>query len=216
MKKTAIAAGILAMAVPLSSALAEVAEDREVDAFTKVEFDGLMDVFITVGEEQSVSITANKEKYLNNIQTRVRNSVLRVDMDLDEDRGFFSFFQDVDVEIHITVPSLEGAEMDGLGDMTITNVDADDFDLSVDGMGTVNIDGRCKSATFSLDGMGDLNARDFKCENVRISIDGMGDAEIYASEFVDVSLDGFGDVDVYGDPKKSKVREDGMGSVDFE
>ena len=82
-------------------------------------------------------------------------------------------------------------------------------------MGTVDIEGRCKTATLELDGMGDLNARDFKCERVRISIDGMGDAEVYASEYVDVSLDGFGDVDVYGDPAESRVNEDGMGSVDF-
>ncbi|MHA1544238.1 MAG: head GIN domain-containing protein [Alphaproteobacteria bacterium] len=215
MKKTAIAAGLIAIMVPFSSALADVTENRDVDAFTKVEFDGLMEVTITVGEEQSVTITANSEKYLKNVETRVRGGTLRVDMDWDEDRGFFSFLRDVEVKIEITVPTLDGVEMEGLGDLVIKNVDADDFWLSVDGMGTVDIDGRCKSATFEMDGMGDLNAKNFKCERVRVSIDGMGDAEVFASEYVDVSLDGFGDVDVYGDPDDSRVDLDGMGSVDF-
>jgi len=214
MKKTAIAAGLIAIAVPFSGAMADVSEDRDLDAFTKVEFDGMMEVVIVAGEDQSFSITANKQKYVDSIKTRVRNGVLRVDMDL-ENEGFFSFLRNVEVKIYITVPTIEGVEMDGLGDLDIRNVDSDNFKLSLDGMGTVDIEGRCKTATLELDGMGDLNARHFKCERVRISIDGMGDAEVYASEYVDVSLDGFGDVDVYGDPAESRVNEDGMGSVDF-
>lgn len=215
MKKIAIAAGLIAIVLPFSSALADVTGERDLEAFSKVEFDGLMEVTITVGEKQSVSITASSEKYLRNVETRVRNGTLRVDMDLDEDRGFFSFFKDVEVQVVITVPSLDSVEMDGLGDLTIKNVDSDNFELSLDGMGTVDIDGRCKTATFEMDGMGDLNARNFKCERVRISIDGMGDAEVYASEYVDVELDGFGDVDVYGDPEGSRINEEGIGSVDF-
>jgi len=215
MKKTAIAAGLMATFIPFSSALADVTGERDVEAFTRVEFDGLMEVTITVGEAQSVSITASSEKYLNNVETRVRNGTLRVDMDWEGDGGFFSFLRDIEVQIVITVPTLEGVEMDGLGNLVIKNVDADEFWLSLDGLGTVDIDGRCKTVTFEMDGMGDLNARDFKCERVRVSIDGMGDAEVYASEYVDVSIDGFGDVDVYGDPENSRIDRDGMGSVDF-
>jgi hypothetical protein len=105
--------------------------------------------------------------------------------------------------------------MDGMGDLIIHNVDAEDFELVLDGLGSADIDGRCKSARMVLDGINDLNAKNFECERLRITLDGMGDAEIYASEYVNIVLDGFGDVDVYGDPKESKIDEDGMGSVDF-
>ncbi len=213
MKKTAIAAGLMAIALPFSNAMAEVSETRDLEPFTKIEFDGMMEVTITAGEEQSFTIITEKEKYLDNVQATVRNGTLRVDV--EDEKGFFSLFQDVDVEIIITVQSLEAVEMDGMGDLTIKNVDADAFELVLDGMGSADIDGRCKSARLVLDGMGDLNAKNFECERVRITLDGMGDAEVFASEYVNIVLDGFGDVDVYGDPKESKIEEGGMGSVDF-
>lgn len=214
MRKTAIAAGLMAMALPVSSALADVSEDRDLEAFSKVEFEGLMEVNIKVGDTQSFTITANKEKYLESVSTRVRNGVLRVDMDVDN--GFFSFFKDVEVTLDITVTSLEYVEMDGMGNIDIEGVDSEEFELVMDGLGTANIEGRCGSARMVLDGMGDLNARDFECERVRIMLDGMGDAEVYASEYVNVNLDGFGNVEVYGDPEDRDVRHDGMGEVDFE
>jgi len=213
MKRTILAVGLMAAVVPFSTALADVSEDRDLEAFDRVEFDGLMEIHITAGEEQSFKITANKEKYLSAVTTRVRNGVLRVDMDVDD--GFFQFLREIDVTIEITVPVLNGVEMDGLGDLTIKNVDSDAFEMNLDGMGSVTIDGRCKSARFNLDGMGDLKARKFECERVRLIMDGMGDADIYASEAVDIELDGFGDVEVYGDPKERSLNEDGMGDIDF-
>ena len=82
-------------------------------------------------------------------------------------------------------------------------------------MGSIDIDGRCGSADIEIDGMGDLNARNFECERMRLTLDGMGDAEVFASEYIDVNLDGFGDVDVYGNPEDWDIREDGMGEVDI-
>ncbi len=213
MKKTAIALGFICLTVPNSSAFADVSENRDLDAFTRVEVDGLMDVRILVGKEQSFTITANKEKYIKDTETKVRGGTLRVDMDVDD--GFFSFFKEVKVRIDITVPSLEGLEMNGLGDVVIENVDAEDFEVVLDGMGSVDIDGRCKNARMVIDGMGNLNARDFKCDRIRLTLDGMGDAEVYASDYIYVNLDGFGDVDVYGGPKDRELVEDGMGDVDF-
>ncbi len=212
MRKLSLILGLFAMALPISSALADYTEEREVDAFTKVETDGMMDMTIDVGGEQSVSITVNKQRYLDDITTRVQNGRLIIDFDMDS--NFFNLFKDIDVEVHITIPSLEEVELDGLGDFEIHNVDAEDFRLSLDGMGSIDIDGTCENATFIINGLGDLNARNFECKTVRLVMDGMGDADIYASEFADVDIDGLGDVDIYGNPGKTKLREEGIGSID--
>lgn len=213
MKKTALALGLFAAAFSATAAYADVSEDRDLEEFTRVEIDGLMDVNIKVGEKQSFTITANKEKFLETVKTRVRNGTLRVDMDSDE--HFFSLFKKIDVRIDITVPALEGVNMDGLGDIIIQNVDADEFEIVLDGLGSADIDGRCKSARMIIDGMGDLNAKNFKCERVRLTVDGMGDADVYASKYIYINLDGFGDVEVYGDPEDREVSKDGMGDIDF-
>ena len=212
MKKTMIIAGVLAGALPISSALADYTEEREVDAFTEVEMDGMMDIIIEVGKEQSVSITASKQRYLSDITTTVRDGRLVIDFDLDD--SFFSIFKDIDIDVLITVPSLDGIEMDGMGNFEIHNVDSENFRAVLDGLGSVDIDGTCDSATFLIDGMGDLNARGFECKSVRLEMDGVGDADIYASEFADVDIDGMGDVEIYGSPARTKLREDGMGDID--
>ena len=102
-----------------------------------------------------------------------------------------------------------------MGDIDISGVNSEDFTLELDGLGTISISGTCKNANLVLDGMGDLKARDFECERVRLIMDGMGDATVYASEYIFVNLDGFGNADVYGNPKDTKVDQDGMGDVDF-
>ena len=212
MKKTMIIAGVLAGAMPITSALADYTEEREVDAFTEVKMDGMMDIIIEVGKEQSVIITASKQRYLSDVTTTVRNGRLVIDFDLEG--GFFSIFKDIDIDVFITVPSLDGVELEGLGDFEIHNVESENFRAVLDGMGSVDIDGTCDSATFLIDGMGDINARSFECKSVRLVMDGLGDADIYASEFADVEIDGMGDVDIYGSPAKTKLREDGMGDID--
>ena len=212
MKKLIFPFAIAAAALPAASALADVSQGRDVPAFNKISLDGLLEAVIEVGGDQSVVITANKERYLEDTITRVRGDTLIVDMDMDS--NIFSLFKNIEVTVHITVPSLEGVELDGLGDVTIRNLDADRFDLNLDGMGSINIDGVCRSADFRLDGMGDLNARDLECENIRLHVDGMGDADVFASEFADVALDGMGDVDVYGSPARTRFEEDGMGDIE--
>jgi len=212
MKKTLIMASLLAISLPISNALADYTEERDVDAFTSVKMDGMMDITIEVGGEQSVRITTNKQRYLDDITTSVRDGRLLIDFDVGG--NIFSLFRNIDIEVHITVPSLDGVELEGMGDFEIHNVDSENFRAVLDGMGSVDIDGTCDSATFIIDGLGDLNARGFECKSVKLVMDGMGDADIFASEFADVDLDGMGDVDIYGNPARTKFREDGMGDID--
>lgn len=215
MNRTTLTAGVVGFSIFSGSALADVSETRELDNFTRIDLDGMMEVDVQVGEEPGIRVTVSKEKYLRSIETRVHNGTLSVKMD-DMDEGFFSFFRNVEVSLYITVPSLEYVQLDGMGDLDISDVDAEDFELILDGMGSISVDGRCTSARMVLDGMGDLNARNLQCQRVRLVLDGMGDAAIYASEGVDVTLDGFGDVTVYGDPEDRRVNEEGLGSVDFD
>ena len=129
MKKTALALGLITIAVPISSAWADYDEERDLEPFSQIELDGLMDVTIEVGEEQSVTITANKERYLRDTTTRVSGGRLFIYTDIKS--GFFTIFRDIDISIHITLPSLEEVALDGLGDIVIRNLDADEFRLEL-------------------------------------------------------------------------------------
>ena len=211
MNKLKYAIAIAVVALP-SVAFADASEERQVEPFTRVSLDGMLDAKIEVGGEQSVVLVVNKERYLEDITTRVRGDTLIVETDIDT--NIFTLFKNIEVEVRITVPTLAGVDLDGLGDITITGIDSEEFDLSLDGMGSVDIVGSCGSADIKLDGMGDLNARGFECRSVRLVVDGMGDADIFASEYADVTLDGMGDIDIYGNPERTKLSEDGMGDID--
>lgn len=203
--------GLTLAAFPLSGALADVSETREVDPFTKIIADGMMDVEITVGEEQSVTVTANRERYLIDTKTRVRDGTLTIST--EDITGFFNFLRDIDVELVITVPSLESVVLDGMGNIEVTGVDSETFEITLDGMGNIEAEGRCGSGNFLLDGMGNLDARRLECERVRVKLDGMGNAEVFASEYADAWSDGMGSITIHGSPPDTDIREEGMGDI---
>lgn len=203
--------GLTLAAVPISSALADVSETREVDPFTKIVADGMMNVEIAVGGEQSVTVTANRERYLNETRTRVRDGTLVIST--EEISGFFSFLRDIDIDVVITVPSLESVMLDGMGNIEATGIAAEGFEITLDGMGNIEVEGTCESGNFLLDGMGNLDARRLECKSVRVKLDGMGNADVFASEYADAWSDGMGSITIYGNPAETDTRTEGMGDI---
>lgn len=206
----------LGLALLTGPALAkDVTETRDVAGFTKIKVDGLANMNIEVGKDFSISVEGD-EKVIRALRTRLRGKTLSIDLDgYEDDRKVLNIFDlsDLKAKIHITMPSIEGFETDGLIDAVITNIDSEDFYLEIDGKADVELTGKCVNTEIEIDGWADLDAREFKCENVVIELDGMGDADVFASKSVRASADGMGDITVYGKPEKTKVDEDGFASV---
>lgn len=229
--KTAVASVALMSAATMVSA-DEVAEEmRDVEAFTKVKLEGSMDVEVKVGGKQSVKVIADSD-IIEYLRTRVHGGELEID--IKRNNGQRSIFRNIKkLKVEITVPSLEGAEVHGSGDMWIENVKADDFDLEVhgsgdailedadiknlevglQGSGDIEMDGKCDDVRIELQGSGDIKGDKMKCKSADVMLQGSGDIDVFASDSADVTVRGSGDVSVAGKPDKIKSRVRGSGDI---
>jgi Putative auto-transporter adhesin, head GIN domain len=184
----------------------EDTEVRPVAEFNRIDVQGAVDIYVSVGKEQKVSVSADRD-YLSRIETRVSNQTLFV-----EQKG--RHWHDADVELEISVKKLDGLVVEGAADGVVKGLNSDTFELRIDGAGDVTLEGTCGSATMEINGAGDITADNFKCKSVKITINGAGDADIYASESVEANLNGVGDITVHGNPSKVRPRIAGLGSFE--
>lgn len=229
-KSTVASIAVLAAAGAVSADEKDIAEQmRDVAEFTEVSLQGSMDVEVRVGGEQSVKVIADAD-VIEYLETRVRGGELRIDLDCDGARACRRIKK---LEVLITVPKLEAAEVHGSGDLYVENVKTDHFELEVhgsgdavvndaeltrldidlQGSGDIKIDGSCNEVRMDLQGSGDIEAGDMTCKDAEVSLHGSGDIEVHASASADVSVRGSGDIVVRGKPDKISSSVRGSGDI---
>lgn len=204
-----VATAVAALCATSTLAVAdETTDTREVGEFNRVVLEGAADIEITVGGSPSVAVTSEAE-LMDRIETEVRNNTLYISQDYRRWRDW----DDADLYIAIVTPSLDGVEVDGAGDIEVTGIDSNDFEVEIKGAGDITLSGKCVSASYQIDGAGDIDAEQLECEHVTITVNGAGDADIFATETVDATLNGVGDVTISGNPDSVKQRVNGFGEI---
>lgn len=184
-----------------------VEEDRALVGFDRIIIDDNAQVDITVGQDYSVRVRG-PEGYLQRINTRVLGDALVIDqeeMNLSPE----------EVVIMITMPALHGIDYNAAGDVKAYDIESDFFELSINGMGSMYLEGVCDVLKVTVDGVGDLEASKFRCQDVDLRFDGVGSAEVYASNKINADVSGIGSVDVYGNPRYISKDASGIGSFDI-
>src|SRR3954462_9146479 len=102
-----------------------VTQRRDVDAFTRIDNRGSVDVRLHVGGPQRVRVRAG-QKIIDDVHTDVRDGTLRVTFD---HHGFGGN----DVVVEASVPELNGVAASGSGNVDADGIDADAFDVRNDG-----------------------------------------------------------------------------------
>ena len=162
---------------------------------------------IQVGEAQSVKI-ATEEDHFSALRLDVKDGALTISHGRDHMGLRY-------VSIEITVPRLIALEIDGPMLAEVNNIDAEVFNLLVDGFGELILEGRCQTGRFDISAFGDFDASRLRCEDVYASVAGLGNFGIFASSQIDLKVTGLGDVTVYGEPTTVKERSRGLGSVNI-
>lgn len=226
-------AGLAAFAL-IGTGGAAIADDteemRNVSAFTKIKNKGSFQVYVTVGGEQSVKVTADSE-VIEKIETEVRGDTLTIK--IDAERGWWRNNRVGDMRVDITVPSLEAAMVNGSGDYEIVGFNGGDLEANVNGSGNITLmdavvgeltidikgsgdvsaTGTCDELDVEVKGSGDVSARNMECVSGDVGIMGSGDVDVYLKEKIDVGIMGSGDVNVWGKPEQVKSRTMGSGDV---
>lgn len=200
----------------------------QVGAFDRISLTGSSNVVVTVGGAPSVRAEGDS-KHLEKLEIRVENGVLQIGYK----KGSWSFGRNQGpVTVHVSAPSLRGAEIAGSGDMRIDKVQGESFaadiagsgemqvaalaakaaSISIAGNGDVTIAGTADAAEFEIAGNGDVRAGGLQVRRASVSIAGSGNVETRATESANVDIMGSGDVVVTGGAKCS-VSKMGSGDV---
>ena len=112
----------------------------DVDAFHQISASGAGELYITIGESQSVLVEA-KDRYLDKMEVEVDNGRLKLRL---KSRGSW-FGSSPSYKATITVPSLDYLGLSGATEATATGIDAGDFEYRASGASETSLSGRCQS-----------------------------------------------------------------------
>ena len=184
----------------------DIKETHALSDFDNIEIVGVYELDVKVGPEFYVH-TSGAAKDVENLKVYVRGDTLVLDNEKKKMKKRSS------VLVTITMPSLTGLDIVGVGTGDISGVKADDFTLEVSGVGEMDIEGTCGSLRAEVSGVGDFSTADLKCENVKADLSGVGQFTVYASESADVSAMGIGEIVVLGNPKSIKKDSNLMSKI---
>lgn len=205
-----------------------VEETRELDGFDKISISGAGDVIVEYGEAEMVRIEA-ESNLMEYLETEVRGDTLEIGTRdgtvITPTRG---------LNFYITVTNLEGVEISGAADVTLPEVQADDFEIIISGAGDVDIaslqaeslevelsgagsisidGGEVESQDVTVSGAGDYDGRDLVSQNAEVDLSGAGGITVNVTGELSGSASGAGNIRYAGNPEDVDVDVSGAGNV---
>jgi hypothetical protein len=199
-----------------------------VGEFDRIVLAGSQEVIVTVGGPASVRAEGD-ERALERLEIEVDGGRLRIGS-----RRGGSWFGGSrrGVTVHVTVPSLTGAELAGSGEMRIDRIEGNSFEgglagsgeleigavrveqarFSIAGSGNIRAAGSAGQANVRIAGSGDADLSGLESRTAEVSVLGSGDAQLRATETAQVTVMGSGDVTIQGGARCS-VEKRGSGDV---
>jgi Putative auto-transporter adhesin, head GIN domain len=186
-----------------------IVETRQVAPFDRLEVSESVDVKVVPGDGGEVRVAAG-EHVIDRVVTTSSGGVLEIDV---RDRGIVIGPDPLDdVEVEVPASELEGVDVQGTGDVLLEGLDAEEFELELQGAGDIEASGTVERLTATIQGAGDAHLFDLRVRAARVVVQGPADAELNVSDELDVSVQGAGDVTYRGDPT---VRSDIEGAGDL-
>lgn len=175
--------------------------------FDRVQNDSVGALHIKLGAEESVSITTddNLQQYLEAI---VENGEL-----IFRTKGKQMLAPTKGVKFEVTVKSLKGIHLAGVGSVNAEGISGDALDVKMSGVGSMNLTGSTLKLTVSSDGVGSFDSSSLEAKNVEVTSSGIGSTKVKATESLKVTASGIGGVSYVGKPKDVKVDASGIGKV---
>lgn len=192
-------------------------ETREVSGFSKISISIAAKVYLSQGDEESLTLEGD-EKTIEKIETTVSQNTLKIKYK----NPLFSQ-NNKDVTVHITAKQIEELSLagsselkaktkissprikfaiSGSGKINIDDLFTEDIEAAISGSGNIMVDGKShiKTTQLSVSGSGDYIAPNLKTENAKVSISGSGKCKIFATENLVVRVSGSGRVYYNGEP----------------
>lgn len=182
-----------------------ITQEFDLDNFDKFTIDASMDVFITQGNEQKVTVTTQP-----NLMGLINQEVANRHWNIDYTRSISTSEKTI---VEITLPDFRQITIDGSGNVTGQNeFDLDQLEIEIRGSGNVSLFGEVDTQVIEIGGSGNIKNFDFIADHTKIRVAGSGNVETTTEKDLNVEITGSGDVKYKGRPE-IYVTIDGSGDL---
>lgn len=201
----------------------------EMPAFDRVDTRSFLDVEVTPGPVQSVTVTCD-DNLQENIDIFVEEGTLVLDsvdsMNIHASPG---------CKAQVALPALSAARTRGSGLLQVTGLPCTQMHLQSDGSGDIIYAGQCaqlqvmtfgsgdlmldgQSQNLSLEtrGSGDIDAQGWTAQHVSALTFGSGDISVNAQQSIVATSEGSGDIEISGPAPHRQITNHGSGDIFFD
>lgn len=205
-------------------------ETRQVAGFSGISSSGSYNVFITMGNKESLRLEG-KADVLSEIITKVENGVLKISKKKTLNAKTWSNNTEP-VNIYIEAKTLHNLTLVGSGDIEVkgmvnatklTNtlsgsgsisleMNAKEYVALISGSGEIDAKGKSENSTITIAGSGDFNGASLQSEIAKARISGSGDISLTVNKDLDALISGSGNIKYGGNPNV-KYSKSGSGDI---
>ena len=213
----------------LSSKAKTKNESRNVSDFNAVSVSGSYNVFITMGNSESLRLEGDSET-ISEIETKVERGILRIRNKKQisgrpwNNRGKVNIYiqakklnslvqsgsGDIQVDGEIKSSSISST-LSGSGSMNL-NIDTDDFTATVSGSGKIKVKGIAKNAKITVAGSGNFEGSNLGTSISNVKVSGSGNVSIAVDTELNALLSGSGKIRYSGKAQVNSTTS-GSGSI---
>ena len=213
--------------VTINTAGVVATEERGIDPFSGIVFDGRGSVKVTEGDREAV-IVKGDEAVLGEVETTIEEDVLYINY--SNALWDLFLFEETAVDIEVIARDISSVKMEGIGDITISDIDAEKLELSITGKGSLAVQnisaeelivrvlstssvvakGVAEREFIFIEGAGSYDGSALISSETGVRIVGTGSAEVYTNDTLDAEIRGGGSLIYSGNPT---ITEGSIGSI---
>ncbi len=203
-------------------------ETRTVSGFSGITSAGSYDVFITMGNTESLRIEGDSEQ-ISEIETVVEDGTLKI-RNKQRTGGWKNYNRKV--SIYISAKSLKSIVLSGSGDIKVSGtvkspdvstvlsgsgsidltVEATNYSATISGSGEIQAKGKTENAKINVNGSGDFDGNGLRTAVTIARVSGSGNISIQADKALDAAMSGSGNIR-YGGNASVKSAKSGSGNI---
>lgn len=178
------------------SRVLSVGTGKALPEFTKVVANGSFEVDLKQGPQSDLEITGD-DNIITALECEVKGDTLYVGV-----KGSYS--TKLPLRLKVVCPKVEGVEVNGSGDVLISNLSGNSLDLEINGSGDIVANGRITELSIDISGSGDVDTTALESERAVVDVAGSGTVRVFATKSLTADVAGSGDIRYKGSPKIDK------------
>jgi hypothetical protein len=182
-------------------------ESRAVSGFDRIVVSGQGVIHVDISGTESLEVEA-EDNILDVLTTKVVNGRLELSVE-----PLTNIRPTREITYRITATQLRGVSISGSGQLDVSTVDTDAFEVRISGSGTVTPTGTSTHLDVEISGSGQFQGADLVSTTGSVNVSGSGAAVVNVTDDLSASVSGSGTIRYLGDPARLETSVSGSGSI---